>query len=96
MASGTMECGAKVKMKLYVLGNISLTANTPYTAEFQLPDDFHKSYGASIVRAWPVSTWANAQVAMAQDNTVDTATGSVVLLSPSTQTFDVKILLLYI
>lgn len=85
-----------VPMKKAVVYDAVTTLNTgDNTITFSLPVDFVESYGASIVWAWPMSTWTGAGLTIVRDDTVLSGTGSVVVYSGTTQDYRLSLLLAY-
>jgi len=85
----------KVKKSNVLVADVALTTGNN-TITFNLPADFHSSYGCVIAMAWPRSTWANAFVTVARDRTITNGEGMLEVYSGSTQSFAMFLTLTYI
>lgn len=85
-----------VKKAVVYRKNVVLTTGGATELTFDLPSDFHESYGLHIDMAWPLSTWAGANVTICRDYTMIDGIGGVQLFSGSTQQFYIVLSLLYV
>ena len=82
--------------KSFVIYNKNLNLSVGNNdCSFNLPNDFHQSYGVLLVRAWPLSTWANAYVTMTCDRTLIEGGSKVQLYAGAAQSYNIWVLLLY-
>ena len=97
MAESKIEKKNNVKIARVFNNYVTLKNDAEVSVTFNLPSDFHKSYGVVLVCAWPQSTWQGAGVVIARDNTLYTTTPTVgiALISNSNQNFEIVLNLLY-
>lgn len=91
----------KIKTKEYDFSNTTLNTYNGNELSLTLPSDFQKSLGATLMDAWPNNNWNNgAVVSIVRDKTFEataTDTTSYVYLTTNTaQSYQIKIVLVYI